>query len=59
MSQDRLVAVCSSCLRACCLQRAFLCPTPGKRIRIPLRSAMVLDREHPDFWKPERECLAS
>jgi hypothetical protein len=50
---QRLVLVCSSCLRASCLRGLFPCEesqTAGVATKM-VEELEILLREHPDFWE--------
>lgn len=60
LSDDlRLVTVCSACLCASCWLGEFYCEKAksGRQAgtkQMTVAELRALDREHPDYWKPER-----
>jgi hypothetical protein len=52
-SKEKLITVCSACLRASCWQGVHYCEKAGDSATIQLaRSKLIaLRREHPSFWR--------
>jgi hypothetical protein len=57
MSDDDLITVCAACLQASCWQGIFMCQQSQNAniIQKTRRELKALGREHPSYWKTDKE----
>ena len=57
MSDDDLITVCAVCLQASCWQGIFMCQQSQNAniVQKTRRELKALRREHPDYWKTDKE----